>query len=237
MKHQKTNLLYSGKAKDIYSTNDEKVLIQHFKDNMTAGNGARNEIITNKGIVNAAISEYFMTLLKKYNINNHFIGHINSNEQAILKVRIIPLEVIVRNVAAGSFCKRFGVKNGTVFTKPCVEFSYKDDNLGDPAISEGQIVAMEIANEPEIEYIKQQALLINEILIKEFQKINLNLIDFKIEFGLVDKNNIILADEISPDSCRLWDANGKSFDKDVFRNNQGNVMDGYNYILNKLIKD
>ena len=231
----KQNLLYKGKAKDIYSTDNANIVIQYFKDDMTAGNGARHEIVKDKGILNCKISSFLMTQLAQNGIENHFISQINEREQVVKTVKIIPLEVIVRNIASGSFCKRFGVENGLKFDMPCVEFSYKDDFLGDPAISEGQIIAMNIANKEQIEYISSVALKINRVLQSQFLRINLALVDFKVEFGIESSGNIILADEISPDSCRLWNKDGKSFDKDIFRKNLGNVMDGYNYIANNLI--
>jgi len=234
MNLQKHKLLYKGKAKDVYSTENENFVIQHFKDDITAGNGLRHEIIENKGVVNCGICTYLMQVLAKNGVENHFLQQLNNREQLVKVVKIIPLEVIVRNIASGSFCKRFAIENGVKFEEPCVEFSYKDDSLGDPAISEGQIVAMQLANRKQIEYISQIALKVNAVLQKEFKKINLTLIDFKIEFGLDIDGNIILADEISPDSCRLWSLDGKSFDKDVFRKSTGSVMDGYNFIYNNL---
>lgn len=226
--------IYEGKAKILFEDNGN--IVQYFKDDTTAFNSAKFAINENKGVLNNAISSFFMEKLTTNGIENHFIKKIDDRNQLVKKVEIIPLEVIVRNVAAGSFSKKFGVEKGTKLSSPIVEFSLKNDQLGDPLIPESHIVILNIASQNEIDYIKNQALKINEILIREFIKIGINLVDFKIEFGKDLNGKIILADEISPDSCRLWDTKtNESFDKDLFREDKGDIVIAYKSILEKLL--
>lgn len=233
-----TQKMYEGKAKVIFLTKDENYLIQEFKNDITAFNGVKKDSLQNKGLINNYISEYFMGLLAQSDISTHFVKRISDTAQLIKRVDIIPLEVIVRNRAAGSFVKRFGVEKGMKFYRPCVEFSLKDDSLGDPAISEDQIECMNILSYNDILHVKSIALRVNEVLQKEFDKSNLELIDFKIEVGYLcgsrRKEDILVADEISPDSCRIWDKEGNSLDKDIYRNNLGDAMAGYLKIANIL---
>jgi len=232
---QKTQQIYQGKAKIIYATTDNNLLIQYFKDSATAFNGIKKEEITGKGILNNAISAHIMATLSRHGIDNHFVAKLNDREQLIKKVKIIPLEVIVRNVVAGSLAKRLGLNEGTILTHPIFEICYKNDALNDPLINDDQAVyALQIIEQSQLNTIKKTALSINNILQKIFLDIDIKLIDFKIEFGFDIDNNIILADEISPDSCRLWDANTQQkLDKDLFRHNLGNLIDGYKQIANR----
>lgn len=239
MHNQITKLeqIYEGKAKIIYSTNNPDLIIQYFKDDTTAFNKKKFEIIGGKGAVNNQISELIMRELEKNGIKTHFVSRVNEREQVCKKINIIPLEVIVRNVAAGSFAKNYDIAKGTKLSNPTVEFCYKRDDLNDPLLNTSHIEALNIAPRSEVERIEEIALQINQILQNIFLKIQITLVDFKIEFGYDSSGNLLLADEISPDSCRLWDvATGENFDKDIFRNNTGNMMDGYTTIHNRLIK-
>jgi phosphoribosylaminoimidazole-succinocarboxamide synthase len=227
--------LYEGKAKIIYKTEDDNQLIQYFKDSATAFNNVKKDTIVGKGILNNFISEFIMQRLSDGGVKNHFIKRLDDRQQLIKKLNIIPLEVIVRNVAAGSFSKRLAVKEGTILKKPLIEFCLKDDELGDPLITEDHIDILEIATFEEIALIKDTTAKINQILIKIFDAINITLVDFKIEFGRDSAGNIMLADEISPDSCRLWDKTSKEkMDKDRFRLDLGNLVDYYLEVANRL---
>lgn len=226
--------IYEGKAKILFEKDDDHI-VQYFKDDTTAFNNQKFAINENKGVLNNLISSFFMQKLKDIGVENHFVAQIDARNQLVKKVKIVPLEVIVRNISAGSFCKKFGVERGLKFIHPIVEFSLKDDNLGDPLIPEPHILALKIATESEILRIKTQALLINNLLVQEFTKIGITLVDFKIEFGKNKNGEIILADEISPDSCRLWDTNtGESLDKDLFREDKGNITTAYHEIAKRL---
>lgn len=225
--------IYEGKAKVLFEKDGK--IIQFFKDDTTAFNKEKFAINEGKGALNAKISAYFMQKLALNGIKNHFIKQIDDNHQLIEPVKIIPLEVIVRNITAGSFCKKFGVERGIKLPEPLVELSLKKDELGDPLIPESHIVALQIATMNEIEFIKTQALKVNKFLRSEFEKIGIILVDFKIEFGKDSNGDIILADEISPDSCRLWDIKTKeSFDKDLFREDKGDLITGYKEIAKRL---
>lgn len=227
--------LYEGKAKILYSTENTNEIIQYFKDDTTAFNNQKFAISQEKGVLNNTISSYFMKKLHENSIGTHFIKQIDERNQLVKKVQIIPLEVIVRNISAGSFCKKFGIERGITLEAPLVEFSLKKDELGDPLIPDDHIIALKIASREEIHTLKIQALAINNILQKEFQNIGIILVDFKIEFGKDANGTIILADEISPDSCRLWDSTTKeSFDKDLFRENKGDLITGYKEIAKRL---
>lgn len=227
--------IYEGKAKILYETENENEIVQYFKDDTTAFNNQKFAISQNKGILNNLASAFFMEVLAENGVNSHFIKKIDDRNQLVKKLKIIPLEVIVRNVAAGSFSKKFGVAKGTILKIPLVEFSLKDDSLGDPLIPDDHITTLEIASQSEIEYIKSQARKVNEILQNIFKNAGILLVDFKIEFGKDASGNIILADEISPDSCRLWDEKThESLDKDLFREDKGNIIDGYTQVLKRL---
>lgn len=234
--NQVTNqLIYKGKAKDIYSTKDENVIRTVYKDKATMLNGARKETIDGKGALNNQISSLIFEKLNKAGVVTHYIEQISKNEQLNKKVDIIPLEVVLRNVTAGSFSKRFGVEEGRVLETPIVEFYYKNDDLNDPFINDEHVKFLGIVNDEEIAYLKGETRRINELLKGWFAQIGLNLIDFKLEFGFDQEGTIILADELSPDNCRLWDKNGNHMDKDVFRRDLGNLTDVYQVVLEKLI--
>lgn len=226
--------IYEGKAKIIYSTENSEHIIQYFKDDATAFNNIKKDNINGKGILNNIISEYLMNILITHNIKTHFIKRLDNRQQLVKKLSIIPLEVIIRNQAAGSICKRLGLNEGQNFTHPILEFCYKEDKLGDPIINDDHITALNILNKKQIDFIKKETLKINQILISEFAKINITLIDFKIEFGFDEQNNILLADEISPDSCRLWDiTTSEKMDKDRFRLDLGSLVEYYTEIANR----
>ncbi len=227
-------LIYAGKAKDIYSTDDENVIKSVYKDQATMLNGARKETIEGKGVLNNQISSFIFEKLNAAGVKTHFIEQISDTEQLNKKVDIIPLEVVLRNVTAGSFSKRFGVDEGIELATPIVEFYYKNDDLDDPFINDEHVKFLNIANDEEIAYLKEETRRINELLKDWFSQIGLKLIDFKLEFGKDTEGNIILADEFSPDNCRLWDADGNHMDKDVFRRNLGGLTDVYQVVLDKL---
>lgn len=228
-------LIYTGKAKDIYTTSDdEDVIISVYKDQATMLNGARKETIKGKGVLNNQISSLIFTKLNEAGIATHFVKQLSENEQLNKKVDIIPLEVVLRNVTAGSFSKRFGVEEGIQLETPIVEFYYKNDDLDDPFINDEHVKFLGIASDEGIAYIKAETRRINELLKDWFNQIGLQLIDFKLEFGKDKDGHIILADEFSPDNCRLWDAEGHHMDKDVFRRDLGNLTDVYELVLEKL---
>ena len=228
-------LIYTGKAKDIYTTSDdEDVIISVYKDQATMLNGARKETIKGKGVLNNQISSLIFTKLNEAGIATHFVKQLSENEQLNKKVDIIPLEVVLRNVTAGSFSKRFGVEEGIQLETPIVEFYYKNDDLDDPFINDEHVKFLGIASDEGIAYIKAETRRINELLKDWFNQIGLQLIDFKLEFGKDKDGHIILADEFSPDNCRLWDTEGHHMDKDVFRRDLGNLTDVYEVVLEKL---
>ncbi len=227
-------LILEGKAKKIFQTKNKDVLVQYFKDSATAFNNKKKRNFKNKGVINNLISSDIFSYLAKNNVKTHFIKRINSREQLIKKLKIIPVEVVIRNYSAGSLANRLGIKRGHKLKGPLIEFYYKRDELNDPIINDEHIILLNLANKKDIEKIKKIGFKINKLLIDYFIKINLILVDYKIEFGFL-KKNIILADEISPDSCRLWDLKTKrSFDKDVFRENKGNLIKSYSEILKRL---
>ena len=227
-------LLYSGKAKNLFSTEDENVIIAQYKDQATALNGVKKEQIAGKGQLNNQISSLIFEKLNAAGVATHFIKKISKTEQLNKKVKIIPLEVVLRNVTAGSFSKRFGVKEGIQLEKPIVEFYYKNDDLDDPFINDEHVKFLKLANDEDIAYIKAETRRINRLLSDWFHKIGLKLIDFKLEFGFDKDGKIILADEFSPDNCRLWDAQGHHMDKDVFRRGLGELTDVYEVVWEKL---
>lgn len=227
-------LIYTGKAKDIYSTEDEHVIKSVYKDQATMLNGARKETIKGKGVLNNQISSLIFEKLNAAGVATHFIEQVSETEQLNKKVDIIPLEVVLRNVTAGSFSKRFGVEEGLTLETPIVEFYYKNDDLDDPFINDEHVKFLDIANDEQIAYLKDETRRINELLKGWFEQIGLRLIDFKLEFGFDKDGKIILADEFSPDNCRLWDAEGNHMDKDVFRRDLGSLTDVYEVVLAKL---
>jgi phosphoribosylaminoimidazole-succinocarboxamide synthase len=235
MSTEKLELLYEGKAKRIYKTDEPNILLVSYKDSATAFNGVKKEEITGKGRLNNEISTLIFEKLTANNIENHFVKRLSETEQLVKKVTIIPLEVVVRNVVAGSLSKRIGIEEGTEIKKPLVEFYYKDDELGDPLITEDHIELLEIATKEEVETLRTIAKQVNEVLKAHFLSCDIRLIDFKLEFGITEDGKIILADEVSPDTCRLWDINtNEKFDKDVFRRDIGNLTDAYEEILTRL---
>ena len=235
---QKTHQIYEGKAKIIYATQNPQLLIQYFKDSATAFNGVKKAEIVGKGELNNTISAYIMEELSKNNIATHFVEKLNNKEQLIKKVSIIPLEVIIRNTVAGSLAKKLNLAEGVDLPQPIFEICYKNDALGDPLINEDQAVyALKLTTQEHLATIKATSLKINSILQKLFAKINIKLVDFKIEFGYDLNQNILLADEISPDSCRLWDlTTSQKLDKDIFRQDLGSLVDGYQEIINRFFK-
>ena len=235
---QKINKIYEGKAKILYSTEDENFLVQYFKDDATAFNAQKKAVIEGKGVLNNVISEFIMLKLAEENIPTHFVKRLDKREQLIKKVRIIPLEVIIRNISAGSMAKRLGIEEGRELLAPIFEICYKDDALGDPLINDDHAInVLKIINKNQLQEIKDYSLKINNILQKIFKDIQIKLVDFKIEFGfdVVNKNQILLADEISPDSCRLWDENtSEKLDKDRFRRDLGGLVEAYQEVANRL---
>ena len=233
----KLEMIYEGKAKQLYTVEDNDKLIIHYKDDATAFNGVKKAQINHKGELNNAISTIIFNHLHKHNIPTHYIETLNDRDQLCHKVSIIPLEVIVRNLIAGSMAKRLDIKEGTVAPKPIYELCFKNDDLGDPLINEDHALALNIVNEDELKVMKELTLRINNILISLFKNIDITLVDFKIEFGRKLDGTIVLADEISPDTCRLWDTlTQKKLDKDRFRRDLGNVEDAYQEILARLSK-
>lgn len=226
--------LYEGKAKKVFLTDDPDVVIVSYKDDATAFNGIKKGQIKDKGIVNNICSNHLFRLLESKGIPTHYVEQINERETYVKKVQIVPLEVIVRNIAAGSMSKRLGIAEGTVLKKPVVEFSYKDDALGDPLINDDHALALGAATEDELATIKALALKVNDILKEYFAEIGVTLVDFKLEFGRY-KGSIVLADEISPDTCRFWDSKtGEKLDKDRFRRDLDNVDKGYREIKKRM---
>ncbi|TXJ38059.1 phosphoribosylaminoimidazolesuccinocarboxamide synthase [Brachyspira aalborgi] len=228
--------LYEGKAKKIFETDKAEILLVSYKDDATAFNGIKKGTILGKGIINNKVTNYMMRLLEKAGIPTHYIEEISERETLVKKVSIIPLEVIIRNVSAGSFAKNYGVEEGIIFDEPTIEFSYKNDNLGDPLINSYHAIALKLATKEEIEIIKKYAFKINEEMKKFFISINVKLIDFKLEFGKLADNKIVLADEISPDTCRFWDATtNEKLDKDRFRRDLGNVEGAYKEMMKRIL--
>lgn len=232
---KKTKLLYEGKAKKVWATDSEDVVLVDYKDDATAFNGLKKGTIQNKGIVNNKVSNFMFQLLEKDGIKTHYIEQISDRETYVKHVQIVPVEVIVRNIAAGSLSKRLGIPEGTKLKRTVLEFCYKDDALGDPMINEYHAYAMGIADEKEIKTITDYSFQINRIMTEFFKKLNIELIDFKLEFGKYH-GEIILADEISPDTCRFWDSTtGEKLDKDRFRRDLGGVEDAYQEILKRMM--
>ena len=231
----KLEQLYEGKAKKVFKTDDENLYIVDYKDDATAFNGEKKGTIAGKGVINNIMSNHMFQLLEKHGVPTHFVEQLSERETVVKKVSIVPLEVIIRNISAGSFAKRYGVNEGIVFDQPTIEFSYKNDDLGDPLINDYHAMALKLATAEEIETIKKMAFKVNEVMKAYFDTLNVTLVDFKLEFGKTDDGTIILADEISPDTCRLWDKDtGEKLDKDRFRRDLGNVEEAYQEILRRL---
>ena len=228
-------LLYEGKAKQVFSTDNPDEYIIHYKDDATAGNGVKHDQFAGKGALNNTMSCIIFDMLAEAGIKTHMIKKLNDNDVLVKKVEIFQLEVIIRNITTGSFCRRLGAKEGIVLDEPIFELSYKNDDYGDPLINDDHAVALGLANREELAYIKETTLKINELLKAFFLKFNLKLVDFKIEFGKTKDGEILLADEISPDSCRLWDVDtNKSYDKDVFRKDIGDLVETYKEVLARM---
>ena len=231
---KKVELLYEGKAKKVYTTEDPDVLIVDYKDDATAFDGQKKGTIVGKGAINNRMTNHIFKLFEKDGIPTHYIEELSDRETAVKKVEIIPLEVIIRNITAGSFAKKMGMEEGIVLKRPTLEFSYKNDDLHDPFINRYYALALDLATEEEINTIEKYALQVNEIMKQYFGSLGIDLVDFKIEFGRY-KGQVILADEVSPDTCRLWDKEThEKLDKDRFRRDMGNVEDAYNEVFRRL---
>ncbi|MBX5319687.1 phosphoribosylaminoimidazolesuccinocarboxamide synthase [Staphylococcus caprae] len=229
------SLLYEGKAKRVYTTDTEHQLRVEYKDEVTAGNGVKKDTMPGKGKLNNQITSIIFDYLTHNHINNHFIKQLSETEQLVEQVDIIPLEVVVRNIATGSITKRLGFEKGHKFEEPLVEFFYKNDDLNDPLITDDHVKLIHIANDEEIAQLKQMAKEINQVLVQLMDEMSLRLVDFKVEFGKTHDGTILLADEISPDTCRIWDKHSDTnFDKDVYRNDTGSLIDTYQTFLDKL---
>lgn len=232
---KKAEQLYEGKAKKVYATDDPALVIVSYKDDATALDGLKKGTIVGKGVVNNRMSDFLFGLLEKNGVPTHFVRELNDREALVKKVSIVPLEVIIRNISAGSFAKRYGVEEGIVFAEPTIEFSYKNDELHDPLINSYHALALGLATKEEIETIKTLAFRVNEILKAYFLSLNVWLVDFKLEFGRLPDGTIVLADEISPDTCRFWDAKtGEKLDKDRFRRDMGGVEDAYREMMKRV---
>ncbi len=233
---EKGAMIYEGKAKKVYQTSDENLYIVSYKDDATAFNGLKKGTISGKGVINNQMSNLLMQMLEKGGVPTHYVEELNERETLVKKVSIVPLEVIIRNISAGSFAKRYGVEEGIVFDAPTIEFSYKNDDLGDPLFNSYHAVALKVATWEEIETIKEMAFKINELLKDYFKQMNIDLVDFKVEFGRLSDGTIVLADEISPDTCRLWDSEThEKLDKDRFRRDLGGVEEAYNEVMHRLL--
>lgn len=233
---EKLQQLYEGKAKKVYATSDPDQVIVDYKDDATAGDGAKKGTIRGKGVVNNKLSNALMQKLEKQGVPTHFVQELSDRETLVKKVEIVPLEVIIRNVAAGSFTKRLGVPEGTVLKCPTLEFSYKNDDLHDPLINHYHALAMGLATQEEIDVISKYAFQVNEMLKAILLEVGIRLIDFKLEFGRLPGGGIVLADEISPDTCRFWDAEtGAHLDKDLFRRDLGGEEDAYQEVMKRLL--
>ena len=232
---QKLEQIYEGKAKKVYKTDDPELYIVDYKDDATAFNGLKKGTIAGKGIINNQMSNRLMQMIEQKGVPTHFVRELSERETLVKKVSIVPLEVIVRNIAAGSFSKRYGVDEGMVFEEPVIEFSYKNDALGDPLLNTDHALALKVATRAEIDTIKSYALKVNSILKAFWAECGVTLVDFKLEFGKTADGSVILADEISPDTCRLWDsATGEKLDKDRFRRDLGGVEEAYAEIMKRL---
>lgn len=233
---EKKEQLYEGKAKKVFATDDANLVIVDYKDDATAFNGEKKGTITGKGVINNVMSNHMFQLLEQQGVPTHFVEQLSERETLVKKVSIVPLEVIIRNISAGSFAKRFGVEEGIVFDEPTIEFSYKNDELGDPLMNAYHAIALKAATGEEIETIKAMAFKVNEVMKQYFDTLNVILVDFKLEFGKTADGKIVLADEISPDTCRLWDKTTKEkLDKDRFRRDMGGVEEAYQEIMKRVM--
>ena len=232
----KIEQLYEGKAKKVYSTEDPNVVIVSYKDDATAFDGLKKGTITGKGAINNQMTNYLMQQLEKAGVPTHFVEELSERETAVKKVSIVPLEVIIRNISAGSFAKRYGVEEGIVFDEPTIEFSYKNDDLGDPLLNTSHALALKLATRDEIALIRKYTMMVNDLLRGFMKEIGIDLVDFKLEFGKTADGTIVLADEISPDTCRFWDSKtGEKLDKDRFRRDLGNVEGAYQEMARRLL--
>ena len=234
---EKREMLYEGKAKRVYATEDPDLLIVSYKDDATAFNGLKKGTIAGKGVINNEMSNRLMQRLEKAGVPTHFVEELSERETLVKRVQIVPLEVIIRNIAAGSFSKRYGVEEGVVFSQPTIEFSYKNDELGDPLLNTSHALALGLATQEEIDTIRRLAFQTNDLLRAFWSSCGVTLVDFKLEFGRLSDGTVILADEISPDTCRLWDAaTGEKLDKDRFRRDMGGVEDAYAEVMRRLME-
>lgn len=232
---EKTAQLYEGKAKKVYATDDENLVIVDYKDDATAFNGLKKGTIRGKGVINNKVTNHLMQLLEKEGVPTHFVKELSDRETLVKKVSIVPLEVIIRNISAGSFSKKYGVDEGIVFEAPTIEFSYKNDELGDPLINEYHALALKLATKEEIDQIKAMAFRVNDVLKAYFKELGVDLVDFKLEFGKTADGKLVLADEISPDTCRFWDSvTHEKLDKDRFRRDLGGVEDAYAEMMKRI---
>lgn len=233
---EKTVQMYEGKAKKVYATDDENYCIVSYKDDATANNGLKKGTILGKGVINNRVTNHLMKLVESKGVPTHLVEEINDRETIVKKVSIVPLEVIVRNIAAGSLAKRLGLEEGTKLNKTVLEYCYKDDALGDPMVNEYHILAMDYATKEELDTIAKYAFAVNDILTEYLKEVNIELVDFKLEFGRLADGTIVLADEISPDTCRFWDSvTNEKLDKDRFRRDMGGVEDAYQEVMKRLL--
>ena len=238
MAYEKKEQLYEGKAKKVYATNDPEVVIVSYKDDATAFNGLKKGTIAGKGAINNRMTNNLMRRLEEKGVPTHYVEELNDRETAVKKVSIVPLEVIVRNISAGSFAKRYGVEEGIVFDEPTFEFSYKNDDLGDPLLNTSHALALKLATKEEIALIRKYTMMVNDLLKGFMKEIGIDLVDFKLEFGKTSDGTIVLADEISPDTCRLWDEKThEKLDKDRFRRDLGGAEEAYEEVMRRLMGD
>ena len=232
---KKCEQIYEGKAKKVFATDDPNLCIVDYKDDATAFNGQKKGTIVGKGVVNNRMSNFMFQLLEKHGVKTHFVEELSDRETLVKKVSIVPLEVIIRNLSAGSFAKRYGVEEGIEFAQPTIEFSYKNDDLGDPLINDYHALALGLATQEEIDTIKAMAFKVNEVMKEYFKKLDVILVDFKLEFGKTADGEIVLADEISPDTCRFWDVpTHEKLDKDRFRRDLGGVEEAYAEMMKRI---
>ncbi len=232
---EKRKQMYEGKAKKVYETDDPEIVIVDYKDDATAFNGLKKGSIKGKGVINNQMSNMLMQGLEKKGVPTHFVKELSERETAVTRVEILPLEVIIRNISAGSFSKRYGVEEGIVFDNPTIEFSYKNDDLGDPLLNDDHAIALKLCTREELETVKKYAFIVNDFLKDVWKTCGVTLVDFKIEFGKTSDGTIVLADEISPDTCRLWDSKtGEKLDKDRFRRDLGGVEEAYAEVMKRL---
>ena len=233
---KKLEQIYEGKAKKVFKTDDPELVIVDYKDDATAFNGLKKGTITGKGVINNQMTNRLMARMEKAGVPTHFVQELSERETLVKKVSIVPLEVIIRNISAGSFAKRYGVEEGIVFDAPTIEFSYKNDDLGDPLMNAYHALALKLATQEEIDTIKKYAFTVNDVLKSFWAECGVTLVDFKLEFGRLADGTIVLADEISPDTCRLWDSKtGEKLDKDRFRRDLGGVEDAYSEVMKRLL--